>query len=43
MFFLLKSILFGEFIAGLFFALTLCLDWLISFLKVHLQKKREEK
>lgn len=41
MLFILRSILFGELIAGLFFSLCLLLDWLFQFLKVHFQKKKD--
>lgn len=38
---LLKSILFGNLILGLAFALCLLLDWLFRPLKVHFQKKKD--
>ncbi len=37
---LLKFILFGNFILGIAFALVLFLSWLFEFLKVHFQKKK---
>ncbi len=38
---LLKSILFGNLILGLAFALCLFQDWLFCSLKMHFQKKKD--
>ena len=40
---LLKSILFGNLILGLAFAMLLLLDWLFHSLKVHFQKEVDKK